>query len=163
MLAKVFALAAFAILQASFLPKLGLGANGPDLVLVGLLLWSVQMPLRDSVLLTFIGGLFVSSLSFLPLGSESLGLLPAVFALDLLRQRFYKIGFLHTLSIIWLATLSKFTLQILLASFLGYGILFQDVSNFLPERIFYNSLCFLAYYGFMLIKTRFLLRNAHEL
>jgi rod shape-determining protein MreD len=155
-----------AALQTSVVPQLGILGGRPDLVLLLVLSWSLNVTLEQGLVWVFVGGIFTDLLSAAPLGTSSFGMIILVFGIHAVRQQLYSVG-LFTL--VWVVVGGTVFQQVVSAAILllsgfqpvlGLGVVVESLSYILLPTIFYNLVLILPVYGFVRYMQRRLNQNA---
>lgn len=154
MIGKLCILAGLASLQATVFTRFRVGGGGPDFALVALVVWASQLRLRDALFLTFCSGLFLDLLSLLPTGTTALGLLPAVFSLEYWKVGLTRIGLPVLIPTVWLATVVKSFILLVVAAQVGYKVQTSHVVNITIIALLYNSFIVSFYFSYKYILTR---------
>jgi rod shape-determining protein MreD len=141
-------LALAAALQVTLAPRISILGGTPDLVLLVVVAWSLNVALEQGILWAIVGGLCKDLLSAAPLGTSIIGMVLLLSVVSLVRQQLYAVGVFTLVWVILLGTVVQFvtTLVILFASGfqpafadqLGYGVVFQEISYILLPTIVYN-------------------------
>jgi rod shape-determining protein MreD len=82
-------LAALAILQSSLLSQVRLLEGAPDLILVAAIGWALTGRAEESMILGFIGGIFLDLLSGVPFGVTALALVIVTYVVSASENRFW--------------------------------------------------------------------------
>jgi rod shape-determining protein MreD len=82
-------LAALAILQSSLLSQVRLLEGAPDLILVAVIGWALTGRAEESMILGFIGGIFLDLLSGVPFGVTALALVIVTYVVSASENRFW--------------------------------------------------------------------------
>lgn len=152
-----------AALQASLAPQISFLGGRPDLVLLLVLSWSLNVSLEQGVTWAFVGGIAKDLLSAAPIGTTSFGMVILVFGIHAVRQQLYSVGLFTLIWVVVGGTVFQqliSTTILLLSGFqpvLGLGVVIEELSYILLPTIFYNLVLILPVYGFV----RFIQRRIH--
>lgn len=137
-----------AALQVTVMPQISVLGGRPDLVLLVVVSWSLNVTLEQGILWAFVGGICKDLLSAAPIGTSLIGLILIIFAIHTVRQQLFSVG-LFTL--IWVSLLGTVIQQICIftillvtgfqpqfASQLGYGVIIEQFRLFIVPTIVYN-------------------------
>ncbi|MCY4008551.1 MAG: rod shape-determining protein MreD [Anaerolineaceae bacterium] len=139
MLGKLLALALLVPFQVTLLNLFQVDGAGPAIVLVCLIYWANKENLRNNLILTFIGGMFLDLFTILPTGTMALSWISVIFLLEYGKTRFQNIGVILMLLAIWLATIFEYGVNYLVATQMGYFIKVSLIFNQALISLIYNS------------------------
>lgn len=141
-------LALAAALQVSLAPYISILGGTPDLVLLVVVAWSLNVPLEQGILWAVVGGLCKDLLSAAPLGTSIIGMVLLLSFVSLVRQQLYSVGVFTLVWVIMLGTVIQFSTTLLIlftsgfqpafGSQLGYNVVFLEISTILLPTIVYN-------------------------
>ncbi len=118
-----------AIAQATILPALNVFRIGPNLCLVLLLVWSGLRGVPEGIVRAFPLGLLFDILSFAPLGSHGLALLPVAVIGGLAQRRLFHRGIIVMMLPVISATFAHQIVASLLAVTSGHGYGFSAIAR----------------------------------
>jgi rod shape-determining protein MreD len=127
-----------AVFQATFNPQVRLFGGEPNFVLLLTLAWAARTPLAETILIAFAGGIGLDLMSAGPLGLTTLALLPAIFAIDIVREQL--VGFNYLLLVLFTAIASFVYALIMLAGMVIAGFALPPLSllsyTILPTAVY---------------------------
>jgi rod shape-determining protein MreD len=151
----------FALLQTTVLPMARFLGIMPDLLLVGLLLWSATREPTEGLVWTFGVGLFLDLLTMSPLGSAALVLLPVTIVGWFSRHRFFQSGVLFPMLMAMVATFAHGLAQTLLAPLIGGHMNVVALVQLSTLGALLNSLMVPPLYLFVQLLNRWIERNEY--
>ncbi|MBL8162572.1 MAG: rod shape-determining protein MreD [Anaerolineae bacterium] len=155
-----------AALQVSLMPQMSILGGRPDLVLLLVLSWSLNVSLEQGVVWAFVGGIVKDLLSAAPLGTTSFGMVILIFGIHAVRRQLYSVGLFTLIWVVVGGTIFQqlVSMSILLMSGfqpeLGFGVVVEELSYILLPTIFYNLVLILPVYMFVRFTQRRLNQNA---
>jgi len=117
------------VAQSSLVPQVRVLGGGPDLVLLLVLTWASDAELDEALVWAFVGGIMQDLLSAAPTGASTLGMIPTVALVYLLRRQVYRVGPFLMLLVLFGGTFVKEALLWLVMALAGYG---GDPLNLVP-------------------------------
>lgn len=95
-----------ALLQATFLPAIGLIRARPELVVTAVVIWAVLRGVREALPWAFAGGLLLDVFSQMPLGTAALALVVVAFCSSVGEASVFRTNFLlPTVIVFWASVL----------------------------------------------------------
>jgi rod shape-determining protein MreD len=154
-----FLLLTLAMLQATFLPALGLSSMYPDFALVFLLIWSSVRGTAEGLIWAFGLGLWLDLLTLDRLGTHAIALLAVAAMGGAVRGRFFRSGAILPLLAVIVATLAYDMLLIVIHLMQGDRV---DVSGAMRLALLHsllNALLVPLAYGVLLMFERWIPRR----
>lgn len=145
------------VAQSSLVPQVRVLGGGPDLVLLLVLTWASDAELDESLVWAFVGGIMQDLLSAAPTGASTLGMIPTVAAIYLLKSQLYRVGPFLMLLVLFAGTFVKEAVLWLVMALAGYnGDPFALVPYVVLPSAVYNAVAGLpAYFIVRWIQRRF--------
>ncbi len=102
------------ILQASFLPAVGILELSPNFVLVLLLIWSSNYGIEEGLIWAFFLGIWLDLLTLDPLGTQSIALMTVAVVGGSIQGRFFRSGAILPVVAVVVATITYYLTRLLL-------------------------------------------------
>lgn len=112
-------LALLAILQSTMFADFGFYEGRPDLVLLAVVGWALTGEGRQAMVWGFIGGIFLDTLSALPLGTSSIALIFVAYLVSLYARRIWEVNLLMPLGVTLVASLLFHSVLLIALLFVG--------------------------------------------
>ncbi|RME09900.1 MAG: rod shape-determining protein MreD [Ardenticatenia bacterium] len=129
-----------ALIQATWLHHFAIGGVHPDLVLLIVVAWSLLRGTREGVILAFLGGFFLDSLSAAPFGVFTIPLLLVAFITGLGEINILRMTFILPLLVGFLATLLYYILAFVMLRTLQWNISITFALQTGGRAALYNTL-----------------------
>lgn len=101
-----------AVLQSTVFSQIGFLEGRPDLILIGLIAWSLAGRANEAMIFALIGGIFLDLLSGAPFGATSIIYVLSLYMISLLEGQFWKDHFLLPPAITLLTSLLVYAYNI---------------------------------------------------
>ncbi|HCG31042.1 MAG TPA: rod shape-determining protein MreD [Chloroflexi bacterium] len=152
-------LALVAMLQASFVPALGLIAIQPDLALILLLAWSASRGMAEGMAWALGLGIWLDLLTLDPLGTHAFSLLVVAVIGGLAGQRIFRSGIVLPIVLVVVATLASGLVASLVARFSGDAAGGLEMMRPIVAAVFLNTMFVLVGWVVLLIVDRWIPRH----
>lgn len=153
-------LLAAALVQATFLPALGLLAVGPDLALIFLLIWSATHGVREGLWWAFGLGIWLDLLTLDPLGAHVLPLLVVALIGGAAQGRLFRSGIILPMLAVIGASLASHLVAQLIDVARGEGMAALGLLRLAVTTAFLNALLVPLAWLVLLLVDRFIPRRA---
>lgn len=143
-------LALIVALQSSVIPQVRVAGVQPDLVFLIVVLWSANAELEEGVFWAFVGGIMQDLLSITPIGTSTIAMLGAVFAVNLISRQLYRVNLILVMGIITIGTVVyHFVIQFVL-TLNGLGLSFFEIlTQIVAPTLVYNLVLVIPIYVFL--------------
>lgn len=133
--------------QSSLLPQFRVYSGQPDLVLLLVLAWSVHADLEEGLLWAFFGGISQDLMSFLPLGSSTMGLVIGVFTIYWVRRQIFKLNIIVVVAIVMIMVVLQQIIQLGVLTLIGWDLgLISVIRYAMIPSFLYNLALFVPVY-----------------
>jgi rod shape-determining protein MreD len=148
-----------ALLQATFIPALGIMGVTPNFALVFLLIWSAARGTREGLIWAFALGLWLDLLAMDPLGTHAIGLLAVAVIGGAVRGRFFRSGAILPLLAVVVATMAYGVIEIVIHLFQGDAVNIAGALRLALLVSLLNALLVPLAYGVLLVIERWMPRR----